>query len=261
MMELLCIFKHPWYRYSKSGRKKPLSDGNEANIHRFRPQLSVAGFRWVKNSHTVGVGMSKRNKVLLGGCFVFWLAALVYCSFPDAQYTDFYPLWFGMRALLAGQDPYSASVCNALRESWLVVRTHQVSAVVAYPLPWLVFLAPFALLPLSWAGPLWFVLSVGLALTGLWLLTNEVCQERPQKLLFLLPVLSYPLFHASVIKTSSVLVLGITALLLWADKKITGFSAAWPWWWRFASHRCHWFLRDMYCCAISAGTSVFTEYF
>jgi hypothetical protein len=163
--------------------------------------------------------MSKRDKVLLGGCFVFWFAALVYCSFPDAQYTDFYPLWFGMRALLAGQDPYSASVCNALRESWLVVRTHQVSAVVAYPLPWLVFLLPLALLPLSWAGPLWFVLSVGLALTGLWLLTHEVCQERPQKLLFLLPVLSYPLFHASVIKTSSVLVLGITALLLWADKK------------------------------------------
>ena len=165
------------------------------------------------------MGISKRAQVLLGGCYVLWFAALIHRSFPDAQYTDFYPLWFGMHALLAGQDPYSASVCSALRESWSVVQTHQVSAVVAYPLPWLVFLAPLAMLPLSWAGPLWFVLSVAIALTGLWLLTNEYYKEHSHKLLFLLPILSYPLFHAAVIKTSSVLVLGITALMLWSDKK------------------------------------------
>jgi hypothetical protein len=143
----------------------------------------------------------------------------IHKSFPDSQYTDFYPLWFGTLALLTGQDPYSASVSHALRESWLVAQTHQVAAVVAYPLPCLVFLTPLAMLPLSWAGPLWFVLSVGLALTGLLLLTNEAYRERSQKQLFLVPLLSYPLFHAAVIKTSSVLALGIIVLMLWADCK------------------------------------------
>ena len=163
--------------------------------------------------------MSKRDHVFIGICYLLWVALLVPSSFPDPQYTDFYPLWFGAHALLAGQDPYSAGVSSALRESWLVVRTHQVSAVVAYPLPFLVLLAPLAMLPLSWAGPLWFALSVGLALTGLWLLTREICTERSQKFLYLLPIVSYPLFHAAVIKTSSVLVLGILALMVWADRR------------------------------------------
>jgi hypothetical protein len=163
--------------------------------------------------------MSKRSLIVIAVCYSVWIAAVIAKAFPDPQCTDFYPLWIGSRALLAGTDPYSAAVSHTLQQSWSVAQTHQVAACVAYPLPWLLLISPLAMLPLSWAGPLWFALSLTLLLGGLWLLGNEIEETVWREGVLLAPLLFYPIFHAAVIKTASVAILGIVALMLWADRK------------------------------------------
>jgi hypothetical protein len=167
----------------------------------------------------MGAAMSKRGVIAIAVCYAVWIGALVAKGFPDPQCTDFYPLWIGSRALLAGTDPYSAEVCHTLRQSWSVAQTTNVAACVAYPLPWLLLISPLAMLPLSWAGPLWFGSSLALLLGGLWLLGDEVGDGVGKEALQLLPMLFYPVFHAVMIKTASVAVLGMVALMLWADRK------------------------------------------
>jgi hypothetical protein len=72
--------------------------------------------------------------------------------------SDFYQFWMGARTLLVGGNPYATSAPSLMNPG---------GDVALYPLPTLLFLAPFALAPLAVAGGLFMGLSSGLAAWGI----------------------------------------------------------------------------------------------
>ena len=86
-----------------------------------------------------------------------------YVSMRGAD-TDFFPRWYGLRALLIEQrDPYTPAVTaeivaqTSLAGAPLVARA---AYGFVYPLPGALLLAPLALLPYTWAGAVWLALGL-----------------------------------------------------------------------------------------------------
>ncbi|HEX2929686.1 MAG TPA: hypothetical protein VHV54_08240 [Candidatus Binatia bacterium] len=145
--------------------------------------------------------------------FSFWLSVVYFLAFPDPQGTDFYPLWVGAQAIVNGSNPYAPPTTELLRKSWSVTKFLHVSDVVAYPLPILVFITPLTILPLELAVYVWFLLLLACVVA----FTFAFEWKRP--ISCLIPLISFPLFHALTIKTSTVLWLGLIGLLRIAIKK------------------------------------------
>ena len=175
--------------------------------------------------------MLKPIKSLYFVLFLAWTSVVCYCSFPDPQGTDFYPIWTCSNAIVMGADPYSTFVNNKLSNTWEVVQKKQakVAPICAYPLPFYLITLPFGLLPFAVSFALWFALSLSVPLVFLFLRS-----KRPSFLW--VPLLFYPLFHGATLKTSSVLWVGFFALALFllSEKKfcfaalVAGIASAKP---------------------------------
>lgn len=145
--------------------------------------------------------------------FCLWLSLVYFRAFPDPQGTDFYPLWVGARAIVNGGNPYAPATLELLRKNWSVAQLLHVSDAIAYPLPVLVLITPLTILPLELAVYVWFFVLIGCVVV----FTFAFEWKRP--IFCIIPLLSFPLFHALTIKTSTVLWLGLIGLLRIAIKK------------------------------------------
>lgn len=137
-----------------------------------------------------------------------WAALLTVSSFPDEQGTDFFPVYIAARSLTSGSSPYSDEVTSQIRNEWKVSRTHHVAPLVAYPLPALFPILPFAMLPLPPAATVWFLFLV--VVLAAFILASRL------DTLSLVAILAYfPLIHALILKTTSVLWFALAALAIW----------------------------------------------
>jgi hypothetical protein len=157
-------------------------------------------------------------------CLAAWSFFPLLRALPDAQGTDFYPLWIGLQTVIAGGNPYSPSTAELLRNTWQVHKIAQVADVVGYPLPVLLILAPLSLLTLQQAVAAWCLLLV--AAIGIF----SIAFGNKKISVFVMPLLFFPAFHAVVIKTSTVLWLGLIGCLVIAIRNnrsvMAGFCIA-----------------------------------
>jgi hypothetical protein len=68
---------------------------------------------------------------------------------------DFYPRWYGARAMLRGEDPYSLQVTREIRQSGIPLKDWALSGVFLYPATITYLLLPFWLLPFEISVSLW----------------------------------------------------------------------------------------------------------
>lgn len=71
------------------------------------------------------------------------------------QLFDFYPRWYGARAMLRGIDPYSLGVTEEIRQSGIPLKDWELSGVFLYPATITYVLLPFWLLPFDLSISLW----------------------------------------------------------------------------------------------------------
>ena len=94
-------------------------------------------------------------------------------GWPAGQYrdNDFAAFWVGSRMLLDGRDPYDFAAFLDMHQRigsrGLAIDPPCCPAGYVYPLTAALLFAPFALLPISLAAPLWLVTQVSLALAAL----------------------------------------------------------------------------------------------
>jgi len=150
--------------------------------------------------HTPSVHFVKTvSNILVLVISLSWYSLFVWLAFPDPQGTDFYPLYVAATALLHGFNPYSAEVSQMIADSWWVAQgSYQVALSVAYPLPFLLLMLPFSLFPVELSATVWCMLLLALSILSFRLVARD-------NLTTLLPFVFYPLFHAAVLKTSSLL--------------------------------------------------------
>jgi hypothetical protein len=148
---------------------------------------------------------------------ILWLLTYVSRTYPDPQGTDLYPLYSAASALFNGHDPYSPGFTKWLKQTWGVSQYTHVASVIAYPLPFLIFITPITLFPLYIAIHIWNAISV--------LMAMQIARHSKNFILGIFSLLMfYPLFHALVIKTSSVIWVGIAGYcLLLLEKKQSPF--------------------------------------
>ncbi len=161
-----------------------------------------------------------RGRWLVAVIAVAWLVTLLWwpidgehAIMSDPQGGDFYPVYVGVSAILDGIGPYHPSVNEALEAEWEVGQTHDVACTVAYPLPGLLPLVPFALLPVRAASLLWFALSVGLVAAG-------VFQRRSQWVFLLYPLMFHPLYKVGAVLNSTMLWFGLVALAVFGRRRL-----------------------------------------
>lgn len=135
-----------------------------------------------------------------------WLAYFFAVAWPDPLGTDFYPVWYGARLALAGENPYGEAALAHLREVW---RVPFVEGGLAYPLPALLAAVPFALLPLTLAVPIWLLL--GMATTAAAGALREGWRVHALTIL-----LYFPLFRAAHMKQATLIYIGLAVVLVLA---------------------------------------------
>ena len=126
-------------------------------------------------------------------------------ALPDVQGTDFYPLWYGAKLVLQGENPYSESSRLLFSQSWTTAQNTDVAATIAYPIPFLLLITPLALMPIAIASSIWLAM----------LMSTVVCFAKTFKLnnLLLIP-LFYPVFHCILIKNSEIAWFALTCLTI-----------------------------------------------
>lgn len=135
-----------------------------------------------------------------------WLV-LLFSSTPLA--TDFYPLHFAARLVLAGQSPYSAQATFQLAQVW---DAPFAQAGIAYPLPFILLVTPLAMLPFPLAALLWTSIGTGLAFAGI----RGYLAWRD---LIFLPLAFLPFQRAVVLGQATLLWFGIAGLLMIAAER------------------------------------------
>lgn len=138
-----------------------------------------------------------------------WLILLI----AERPGTDFYPLHFAARLVLAGDSPYGSEATARLAQAWAAPFA---PAGIAYPLPLLLLIVPFALLPFSPASLLW----IGVGVAGA-LLCVRVSEERATPIL--LPLLFLPLYRAVALGQATLIWFGLAVLMLWAMRDRRGW--------------------------------------
>jgi len=127
--------------------------------------------------------------------------------------TDFYPLYFAARRVLAGLSPYGPEATRQLVLQWPAPFA---TAGIVYPLPFLVLVLPFALLPLAIATAVWILVGVFGAAVSLRLAENW-------RSLVLLPFLFLPVYRSVALGQATLLWLGLSVLL------VLGIQYRWSW--------------------------------
>ena len=74
---------------------------------------------------------------------------------PRGELFDFYPRWYGARAMLHGINPYSAETTRGIQQSGLALKDWSLSSVFLYPATITYLLLPFWLLPFEISVSLW----------------------------------------------------------------------------------------------------------
>lgn len=148
-------------------------------------------------------------------------AALFFLRQPaDGMGTDFYPLYRGARALLAGANPYGPAITAELARTW---RAPYAAAGFAYPLPAVVGALPLLLLPLPLAIAAWLAVGVGGSAAAIRL------REEWRDLLFL-PLCFMPLHGAAIMKQATLVWFALAVALLFAMRRnragLAGFCIA-----------------------------------
>jgi hypothetical protein len=159
-------------------------------------------------------------------CFLYaaWIVLLIYNSFPDQQGTDYYPVKVCTENMLKGENIYSEKITALVADNWDVVAKDktQVPPYCNYPLPFYSVTSFFILMPDTLELSAWFLCFLFLPL-----LNTLVCIKFTNKPIpHFLPFVFYPLYHASGIKTSSIVwidLILITILLFekWIKIKAT----------------------------------------
>jgi hypothetical protein len=125
------------------------------------PTAPVNTFRrWLRRVATKRVGQYS-GVMFLGGALL--LLAWRYAQLRGAD-TDFWPRWYGLRALLLdGRDPYAAAVtAEIVAQTSLAAAPEAARAAYGfvYPLPGALLLAPLTSLPYEWAAAVWLALGL-----------------------------------------------------------------------------------------------------
>lgn len=149
---------------------------------------------------------------LLIALVALWVLAVCYVTLPDAQGRDFYPIRVALETITHGESPYSAEVRDHLKNTWWVSSVAQVAPVVAYPLPALLPLLPFALTPESIMTPVWLSFMLVLLSFAAWKTRNDATDV-------LCVMLFFPVLHAAWLKTSSLIWLSLVLLALFRTEK------------------------------------------
>jgi hypothetical protein len=144
---------------------------------------------------------------------VLWIAALTLLTPRDDQGTDFFPLFTGAHAVAMGADPFGPETSRYLKDHWTAASTHAVAAVVAYPMPALLLIVPFTVLPLGAAAALWHALIIALY-GGAALLAARSSLELGAMLFF------FPALQGIALNTSTIPLLA--ALLICRSQSATG---------------------------------------
>lgn len=109
---------------------------------------------------------------------VFAATVLFFAGWPASVYrhNDFATFWVGSRMLLEGVDPYDPALFLAMHRSIgsLGLAINPPGIGFGYPLTTAVLLAPFAVVPVAVAAPLWLVTQAALATCALVALARQL---------------------------------------------------------------------------------------
>jgi hypothetical protein len=123
--------------------------------------------------------------------------------------TDFYPLYFAARRMLVGLSPYGNVATAELARQW---HAPFAAAGIAYPMPFLVLVLPFGLLPFALAATIW--IGIGLAGTAASLRLADNWRT-----LLALPLLFLPLYRSVVLGQATLVWFGLAVLLVLGIKQ------------------------------------------
>lgn len=130
---------------------------------------------------------------------------------------DFYAPYVGAQRLLAGLSPYGIQAAAALGAVW---HDPFAEAGIAYPVPLLIFVLPFALLTFPVAALLWTTVGLGLGYFSAFVTrTTTLLDNKPlwhHSLMLMLPFVFWPFFRAVRLGQASALWFGLAALLILA---------------------------------------------
>lgn len=147
---------------------------------------------------------------LLSTCLIIALTSLWLSLFIlNVDAVDFYPLYFAAQRVLRGLSPYGADATEALAQAWDAPFE---SAGIVYPLPLILLMVPFALLPFTIASVLWIGLGIMLSLL-IWVLIG-VDKEKSFLLIVFLPY-----FRAAVLGQATLIWFGLSLLLITAFQR------------------------------------------
>lgn len=139
----------------------------------------------------------------------YWLVMLAAHQPGDGLGTDFYPIYWAGKLLLAGENPYGPEALTHFKQVWAVPFA---AAGFAYPLPAVVGVLPLALLPLPLAVLLWTA-------SGAIGSTAAIRLREDWASLLLLPFLFMPLHRAIVVKQATLVWFALVVLLLFAMRR------------------------------------------
>ncbi len=148
------------------------------------------------------------KRVLLGVLFclvlVAWIVSLIVRNPPEIA-GDFYPIYFGTKTMLAGQDPYSAEASRELARQW----TTPFSAGFPYPLPMALICIPLVLIPLSISMWLWTIAGTIGSFAAI-KLSPDWRKHLPLVLVFA------PLYESILVKQATLVWFALIVLFLFA---------------------------------------------
>jgi hypothetical protein len=127
--------------------------------------------------------------------------------------TDFYPLYFAAGRVFAGLSPYGDAATAELAHQW---HAPFAAAGIAYPLPFLVLVLPFGLLPFALAATIWIAIGLAGAAASLRLAASW-------RALIALPILFLPLHRSIVLGQATLVWFGLAVLL------VLGIKQGWSW--------------------------------
>lgn len=118
--------------------------------------------------------------------------------------TDFFPLYFAAKRVIAGSSPYGAAATAQLAAAW---PEPFAAAGIAYPLPLILLVAPLTLMPFLLAATIW-VLAGGAGAFG------ALRLQPGQRSLVLLPLLFLPFYRSVALGQATLIWFALAAGLV-----------------------------------------------
>lgn len=158
-----------------------------------------------------------RRVLVAGAVGLLATVVLALAGWPASGYrdADFIGFWIGARLMLDGKDPYDfATVANMHAAVSSAGRELVPGLGFGYPLPTALLVAPFALVPVAIAAPLWLVAQGAAAIAGLLALARSLGREnfrRDAPVVVALAVASQPAWVLAASGNVGGFLLGIVA--------------------------------------------------